>query len=361
MKIAVDCRMSGKSGIGTFLDGILPYLLKSENDFLLLTEKNLPAFTEKNVEQIVCSIKTFSLKEIFFFPPEIKDKINGCDIYFSPYCNLPSGIKIPVFTTIHDVVFLDVPGLAGKIGTLIRKAFYARAVKKSKAVFTVSEFSKERIKAHLKCEKPLYVVYNGVPSYIENEAAEKEEKRSKDKTILFIGNIKKHKGLSTLLKAFSIFREKSAQNQDSQENSRPGLLPELLIVGSQENFRTKDETLSSLLAENSAGIKFTGWLPDSELKKLIQAARLLVQPSLYEGFGIPPLQALYSGTKAVISDIPVFKEIYEGLPVTFFKTGDSEDLAEKIWEVWNDESPLGKVERKYSYKKTAQMILEKLV
>lgn len=353
MKIAVDCRMSGKSGIGTFLDGILPYFLKSKNEFLLLTEKNLPAFERENIEQVICPVKTFSLKEIFFFPPEIKGKINGCDIYFSPYCNLPSGIKIPVFTTIHDVVFLDVPGLAGKAGTFIRKCFYAHAVKKSKAIFTVSEFSKERIKAHLKCKKPLYVVYNGVPSYIESDNQAEAEKTQKDSTILFIGNIKKHKGLSTLLTAFSIFRGRCAKNQE--------LLPELLIVGSQENFRTKDESLSALLSENSAGIKFTGWIPDSELKALIQKARLLVQPSLYEGFGIPPLQALYSGTKAVISDIPVFKEIYAGLPVTFFKTGDADDLARKIEEVWNDKSPLEKVERKYSYKKTAEMIFEKLV
>ena len=65
---------------------------------------------------------------------EIVKKINSCDAYFSPYFNIPSKIKIPVYTTIHDVVFLDIPSLAGKCGTLIRKMFYKYAVKKSKEI-----------------------------------------------------------------------------------------------------------------------------------------------------------------------------------------------------------------------------------
>ena len=83
----------------------------------------------------------------------------------------------------------------------------------------------------------------------------------------------------------------------------------------------------------------------------------MVQPSLYEGFGVPPLQALYCGTKAVISDIDVFKEIYAALPVTFFKAGDVDDLARKMREVYFDDSPLPDFEHIYSYKNSAKIIL----
>lgn len=177
------------------------------------------------------------------------------------------------------------------------------------------------------------------------------EKIEKTDTIIFVGNIKKHKGLSTLVEAFEKFREEL-----SRENLSP--LPRLLIVGSKENFRTKDTALEKMISKSEEnGIVFTGFVPDEALKVLIEQARILVQPSLYEGFGIPPLQALYCGTKAVISDIEAFKEIYAVLPVTFFHAGDAEDLARKMRETYFDDSPLPNFERIYSYEKSAKIIL----
>ena len=305
MKIAVDLRMSGKSGIGAFIDSMLP---------------TLKAGAE--VVEIKPGIKPFSLKEMLFFPRGLIKKINECDVYFSPYCNVPGrlfsrGIKVPIFTTIHDVIFLDLP-LAGKLGTLARKLIYQRAINKSKELFTVSEFSKGRIQARLRCKKNITVVYSGVPLYNEEAAGGFDSARKTD-TIIFVGNIKAHKGIKTLIPAFIKAREILAGQSGSKAQKAPrpsdASLPRLLIVGSKENFRTSDTELDALMREaEKKGIEFTGFVPDEKLKTLIEEARLLVQPSLYEGFGVPPLQALYSGTRAVISDIPVFKEIYGRLP-----------------------------------------------
>ena len=154
MKIAIDCRMTRSGGVGSYLNALLPYLTK-KNECVLLGNKNeLEKYKSEKTEIISLEIKTFSLKEFFAFPKEISRKINECDLYYSPYFNIPSGIKISVFTTIHDVVFLDVPGLASKAGTIARKFFYKYAVFKSKKIFTVSEFSKSRIISNLKCKKP---------------------------------------------------------------------------------------------------------------------------------------------------------------------------------------------------------------
>lgn len=342
MKIAVDLRMSGKSGIGAFIDSMLPTLK-----------------AEAEVVEIKPDIKPFSLKEMLFFPHEELKKINGCDAFFSPYCNVPGrlfsrGIKVPIFTTIHDVIFLDLP-LAGKLGTMARKAIYQRAINKSREIFTVSEFSKSRIQARLKCKKPITVVYSGVPLYNE----EPLKKVQKTDTIIFVGNIKAHKGIKTLIPAF-IKARAILQVQNAPRPSAASL-PRLLIVGSKENFRTSDTELYALMRETEKnGIEFTGFVPDEKLKTLIEEARLLVQPSLYEGFGVPPLQALYSGTRAVISDIPVFKEIYGRLPVTFFKAGDADDLAQKIAAAYSDQSPFQPVERVYSYRFSAQAVLKRI-
>jgi len=363
MKLAIDCRMSGKSGIGTFLDNIIPFFISSGISILFL---GLPENKKKEIEQkesehnkdfkfLPCNIKNFSIKEMLAFPSNLLSEINTCDAYFSPYCNIPGrlfsrGIKIPVYTTIHDIIFLDMPQIAGKAGTFIRKQFYKRAIKLSKGIFTVSEFSKERIIQKLNCKKKLTVVYNGVPLYNEEEDSIIVKKTN---TILFVGNIKKHKGLATLIPAFIKFRN-NLSIPDEQK-------PQLLIVGSKENFRTADLKLQELFSSAEANnIIFTGFLPDEKLKHLIASAKILIQPSLYEGFGIPPLQALYSGTKTIISDIPVFKEIYANLPVTFFKTEDVLDLAKKIESVYFDQSPLPKFKKIYSYKNTANKILNSI-
>ena len=111
MKLFIDCRMLKSGGIGTYLESLLPYFIKSFECLLLIypdQKECLP--TEASSCQIIeTDIKTFSLKELFLFPASLKNLINSCDIFYSPYCNVPAGIKIPVLTTIHDIFLLDIP------------------------------------------------------------------------------------------------------------------------------------------------------------------------------------------------------------------------------------------------------------
>ncbi|MEE0886059.1 MAG: glycosyltransferase, partial [Treponema sp.] len=83
-------------------------------------------------------------------------------------------------------------------------------------------------------------------------------------------------------------------------------------------------------------------------------------PSFYEGFGMPPLEAMSLGTKAIISDIPVFKEIYKDFPVTFFKAGDCNDLAEKLLSIKNETDEIKEFPQIYSFEKTAEIIQKTL-
>ncbi|WP_294429729.1 glycosyltransferase family 1 protein [uncultured Treponema sp.] len=353
LRIAIDCRMIGSGGIGSFISELIPCFLKDNECLLIGTHEQCSPFLRlQNVEFCFCDIKPFSFKESFNFPLEVLEKINNCEAYFTPYCNIPSGITIPIFSTIHDVVFLDVKELTGFFGRFIRKMFYKRAVNYSEAVFTVSNFSKERIQKHLNCKKPLKVIYNAAPSYLKEPFDTLPKKEDK---ILFVGNIKKHKGLKSLLEAFELARKK-----DSNFKSK------LVIVGNFENFRTGDKEIVEKLQKLSSSascIEFTGKISNNELKYLYAESKLLVQPSLYEGFGIPPLEAMTVGTQALISDIPVFKEIYGNLPVTFFRAGDSEDLANKLLESIKAESKpinLSVVEELYSYERSANIILESM-
>ena len=72
------------------------------------------------------------------------------------------------------------------------------------------------------------------------------------------------------------------------------------------------------------------------------------------------MEALCCGTRAIVSDIPVFREVYDGLPVTYFKAGDAEDLTQKLLAVWM-EKPLPPTKNRYSFSKTAESMLSRLI
>lgn len=338
-KLAIDCRMIGSGGIGSYLTALLPFFLKNYECILFGNLDKLKTYSNQ-CKIIECNIPTFSVKELLSFPKQLLNQINSCDAYYSPYCNIPGKIKIPVFSTIHDVVFLDVKGLSGKIGTIARKWFYQHAINKSKIIFTVSQFSKERIEHHLNLKQiSVVVTYNAVPQWFTDGI---QNNINKTETILFVGNIKKHKGLHTLVKAY----------KKLLENNFPG---KLVIVGNANNFRTSDNSISNelnSLPKNS--VIYTGRISDTELKIKYAEAKLLIQPSLYEGFGMPPMEALTLGTNVVISDIPVFKEIYKNLPVTYFETENADDLACKIESSYN--KPVPKFNNFYSFEKTFDII-----
>jgi glycosyltransferase involved in cell wall biosynthesis len=341
------------SGIGVYLRECLRWILDSPHRFLLLgagKKAEEAAGGRKNASFLECGVKPFSVRETFFFDSHVLSGINKTDIYYAPFFNVPAGIRLPVFTTIHDIIFPDMPELSGTLGLKARMWFYRRAYKISKKIFTVSEFSKSRIQHYLGYDKPVPVTYNAAQSYLSEPFSELPEKKD---FIIFIGNIKKHKGLSCLLEAFL-------------EARKEGLPHRLLIAGSMENFRSADSgVLGRVNSLDREGVEFTGFVPNEKLKILLARAALLVQPSLYEGFGYPPLEAMTVGTGALISDIPVFREIYGAFPVSFFKAGDSGDLKEKLLSLLLNKKPQRlilppELAEKYSFKKTAEIILREL-
>jgi glycosyltransferase involved in cell wall biosynthesis len=352
MTISIDCRLLDASGVGVYIRGSLPYLLDSPHSFVLLgePEKLLPLAGERrNVEIMDCRIRPFSIEELFFFPGNLKRRINKTARFFSPYFNIPGGIRIPVFTTIHDIIFPDMPELISKIGLMARMWFYRRAFRHSRHIFTVSEFSRSRIRFYSRDRVPVTVTHSAIqPLFLEPV-----EEVVKTDTILFIGNIKKHKGLQILLAAFT-------------EAAAVGLPHKLIIVGGKDNFRSADTDIQALAAGiDPERVEFTGAVPDEKLKALLSGAALLVQPSLYEGFCLPPLEAMMCGTQALLSGIPVLREIYEGYPVTFFEPGNIRDLKEKLMRLLYRKKPEGvslseEQKNRYTFAKTASLILKEL-
>jgi len=356
MTITIDCRWIDSSGIGVYLRECLSFFLDSGNFVFLLgdSEKLAPVISErKNAEILDCPVKPFSFRELFAFPRGLLEKINSGDLYYSPYFSIPGGIKIPVYTTIHDIIFPDMPELCSRTGLAARMWFYHRAFDRSKKIFTVSEFSKSRIEHYSKNRVSVIVTHSAIqPMFLEYR--DKLQNNQKKGTIVFVGNIKKHKGLDCLLDAFH-----QARNE--------GLPHKLVIIGSKEKFRTSDNMILRKIEEiGNDAVFFTGFVSDEKLMEYLSTAALLVQPSLYEGFCLPPLEAMVLGTHALISDIPVLKEVYAEYPVTFFHAGDCGDLKTKLSELLCDKpaptvSLPEHLATKYTFKQTALVILQNLI
>ena len=148
MKIAIDCRLIGQSGIGTFIENVMLYMVeRTDMHFVLIgNEKRLSSYSNRaNCHIVECNYPSFSLKELFCFPTK---EVNSCDAFFTPFFNIPLGIRVPIFSMVHDVVFFDVEGICSPIGKLIRRFFIQRALNISKTIFTVSNFSRQRILKH---------------------------------------------------------------------------------------------------------------------------------------------------------------------------------------------------------------------
>lgn len=335
MKIAIDCRYLGKSGIGRVCRGILDNLDYQENEYYLIgNPKELSNYNATIIEDLS---DPFSPKGLLTY----HKKLNSvCDIYLTPNFIVPFGIKIPIYSIIHDLIFLDLKKMTkGVVDKLIKKYLLLRCVKKSRKVFCVSEFTKNRcIHYYKKYTNKFIVNYNGLSDSVLSYD-KTVEKRKGD--LIFVGNVKPHKGLKTLVEAFN-------------------MLPDgytLKIIGEKDNFITGFNTDDI----KNDKIVFTGKLSDDKLLDEIASAEFLIQPSEYEGFGIPPLEALYLGTKPIVSDIEVFKEVYNGFPVQFFALSNASDLKDKILSTdYKIEDQKQKIIQTYNYSKTAKTIVENL-
>lgn len=342
MKIAIDCRLIGSSGIGTFIENVASYItLNTTDKFVLIgNPQQLKNFAHRdNCSVVPCSYKPFTMKELFTFPTK---EVNRCDAFFTPNFNIPFGIHVPIYSMVHDIVFLDITGINSWIGRLIRSLFIRRALKISKAILTVSYFTRGRILDYFHPNVPIHVVYNGVSKELLQYKSQPEETES---YIMFLGNLKKHKGIQTLIKAYDKGRDE-------------GLFNDRLYIVGRLNFRVKDPFIEMLSHDNNPNIRFITDADNAEVYRLIASARMLVSPSFYEGFGLTPLEALYLGTPVIVSDIPAHQEIYRDSPAVFFHTGNADDLADKISKIKKHKIDAKKwISDHYSYEKTAASII----
>ena len=294
--LVIDARMIHLSGIGRYLRNMIPYFRKYFDLILLGDPSIIPQYTD------IQGLKVIPVYRRIYDPREhwtLKRKIPEADYYFSPHFVTPffrikCGKRI---TTIHDLYHISrFSELNGFMKSYI-KMLIRNALKKSDLIIAISHFTKEEILAGFPgYEGKIEVIHQALSeNFSHNSPKESSCDTFSKKYILYVGNVKPHKNLIRSIEAFKKFEDGSLTFR---------------IIGSKEGFIIKEKRLDSLIADDER-INFTGPVSDDELMSLYREAEFLICPSLYEGFGITPLEALSCGTPSLISDIPVSGEVYQ--------------------------------------------------
>jgi len=217
--------------------------------------------------------------------------------------------------TIHDVSHERHPEWFSKNYNRFYGFMMPRIARKAHAVFTVSHFSKQEIIETLGVDpEKIFVVPNGIPLH-KNRPSDEEilmykKPENEEKYIVSVSSLDPRKNFIRLVEAFELLEDKSVK---------------LYIIGMQfKAFNTPD--LQRLIGEN---VVLTGYVDDDKLKEMYQNALFSVYPSLYEGFGLPPLESMSYGCPVIASDIPAIKEIC-GDAVLYSFPYNRDDIKDKM-------------------------------
>lgn len=370
MKIGIDARVlldKNYSGVANFTFYLLKNLLKIDKSntysFFYNSFKSLelPILSDNKIEIIKTSypnkLFNYFFQKIFNFP-KLDKVINQSDIFYSPHINFSSfSNKTKSVITIHDLSFLRYPEFFSFRKNLWHQAInIKKSINKYDKIVAVSQNTKNDIIELLKVsEKKIEVIYPGLPDYPKNDKEWpndylKIEYGINSDYILYFGTIEPRKNISGLISAYNLLRDK-------------GLNCLLVLVGAW-GWKTKEVKNKWQSSKYKDDIKFIGYISD-ELKPLFyKQATVLAYPSFYEGFGFPPLEAMYFNLPVVAGNVSSLPEIL-GDSAILVNPDKPQDLAEALEMVLKDENLRNKMKvlgqkriSKFSWSDTAQKYLD---
>jgi glycosyltransferase involved in cell wall biosynthesis len=311
--IAVDARHL-KTGIGTYTKNLLPELFKlCSCRFRVIGPAYWKAYQDERVEWVFCEEKIYSLREHRL----IAELSEGADLLWVPQYNAPFFARIPFVITLHDMIHRMREYTPLSLKSLAAAFLMDRNLEKAKRIITVSRYSKMKILEIIPdIEDKISIIHNGFHARVRSRAPS----LFPYPYILSLGNALKHKNFERLIRAFSkIDRD----------------LPHHLIIAGPSGRALKD--MKNQAKKLSSRVHLLEHQEETALSSLMTGASLYVCPSLEEGFGMPPLEALSLGVPVAAARSSSLPEVL-GEAAFWFDPRDTKDMAEVLRQAILDET-----------------------
>lgn len=330
MRIAIDARKLRDYGIGTYVRNLLRHLARIDRstEYVLFTQPadiELGSELGENFRAVVERAGAYSVREQLTIPMDLRRE--RIDLFHAPHYVLPPLTPCKSVVTIHDCIHLRFPQyLPNSFAYAYARSSLWVATHRASRVLTVSEASKRDILRYFHVpEAKIDVIYNaiddrlGEPLRDEEIGQVRERYQLNDPFVLYAGNIKPHKNLERLIEAFHMLRRGGLEQV------------KLLIIGDEVS---QYATLRRAVHRHKLHkhVRFFGFVPDKTLAALYRLASVFVFPSLYEGFGLPPLEAMASGTPVITSNVSSLPEVV-GDAALLIDPYDSAEIANAVRRV----------------------------
>ncbi len=307
MRIAIDARKLRDYGIGTYVRNLLRHLARLDRttDYVVVCyEADQPVVAQlgENFHPLLDSSPGYSVREQLTIPLDLRRARVG--LFHAPHYVLPPLTPCPSVVTIHDCIHLRFPQyLPNRFAYAYAKSSLWVATHRSSRILTVSDASKRDILRYFHIpEKKIDVIPNAIDERfwappLEEEVEHVRERYQLDAPfVLYAGNIRPHKNIERLIEAFYLLRKRGFDEV------------KLLVIGDEiSKYATLRRAVHSYKLHKH--VRFFGFVEDKTLAILYRLARVFVFPSLYEGFGLPPLEAMASGTPVITSNVSSLPEV----------------------------------------------------
>lgn len=322
--IAIDGRMILSSGIGTIIANVSPRLISNNRQWrfqIVGDPKVLGGFSwssAPNVEVVPFVAPIYTIAEQTGFP--IK-RLSSSKLLWSPNYQIPVRWSKKLLVNVNDMAHLVLPEMRRSlVKNIYARAMFARVRTSADAIAYISQFTADEFRRLVgKPRGREQVIHCGVN---EDWFAVTHEKTRDRPYILFVGNVKPHKNLSRLLDAYDRIK---------------GDVPhDLVIAGRKEGFITGDNAVLNRINSFAGRVAFTGYISDAAIKQLYGGADTLVLPSLYEGFGLPPVEAMAAGVPTLVSRTASLPEVCQDAAL-YCDPLDVGDIAAQLRRIVTDQ------------------------
>ncbi len=369
LHIAIDARHLGDFGVGAYISGLVRALaeIDSENRYTLIRGDKevvkLPALPG-NFASVTYKHSDQEVRDHIAFPWRLR-ALNP-DLVHIPLNRVPWMMPRPYVVTIHDMANLLFPETGSKFRLRLRRARFRRGLERAERIIAVSDATKrdverlmgiapERIRRVYEAPDPGFL-HGAKPTSPEERLRIMERYQITYPYLLYAGAIRPHKNVPRLVEAFAVVRGQLASHPVYKDLR-------LVIIG---------DTISQYPAVRQAVIKsrvaqmvrFLGFVPFDTLRCFFESAAAFVFPSRYEGFGLPPLEAMACGTPVVVSNVSSLPEAV-GDAAVFVNPLNVFDIARGINEALLDDPLRANLIRRgheqaarFSWERTARESLE---